>query len=322
VLAAAGIALAAFLGRLAGRGLVAPIREVADAAEHVGDTDDLGRRLVVRSDDEVGQLAQRFNAMLDRLETGRAELDASVRAQRQLVADASHELRTPITSLRTNVEVLLEEDRLDAGSRARLLDDVREQTEELGALVGDLIELARGDQPLDEPQDVRVDDLAQEAVARARRHAPGIAFVLDAEPVGMDGDPERLGRALNNLLDNAARHSPAGGTVEICVRPGAITVRDHGTGVDPRDLPHLFDRFFRGRSSRGRQGTGLGLAIVRQAAEAHGGTAEAANAEGGGARFTLRLPSRALEEEEAERSPDEGAAPERPTTEDVVPTAP
>ena len=106
----------------------------------------------------------------------------------------------------------------------------------------------------------------------------------------MDGVPERLARAINNLLDNAARHSPPGGTVELQVGPQGVEVRDHGTGVDPEDLPYVFDRFFRGRNSRGRQGSGLGLAIVRQVAEQHGGSASVANAPDGGAIFTLRLP--------------------------------
>ncbi len=142
-----GIALAVVLGRLAARRVLAPLGEVAEAAQHIGETEDLTARIRVHADDEVGQLATRFNAMLDRLESSRAALDESVRAQRQLVADASHELRTPVTSLRTNIEVLLEGGELDPEDRRRLLADVVEQSEELSALVGDLIELARGDQP-------------------------------------------------------------------------------------------------------------------------------------------------------------------------------
>lgn len=291
---AGGIALATLLARLVARRLVAPIAEVADAAAHVGETDDLGRRIAVRSSDEVGQLAARFNVMLDRLSASRDALDASARSQRRLVADASHELRTPITSLRTNIEVLLADGELDTTSRTRLLDDVREQTEELGALVSDLIELARGDEPPVERDDVRLDQLATEAVARARRHAPAQTITLAAEPVMVEGAPDRLGRALNNLLDNAARHSGSGGLVEVTVGERGIAVRDHGEGIDPEDLPHLFDRFYRGAGARGRLGSGLGLAIVRQTAEQHGGTVRAENAEGGGARFVLELPARAV----------------------------
>jgi two-component system sensor histidine kinase MprB len=286
----AGIALAAWLGRIAARRVLRPLGEVAEAAKHIGETEDLSGRIRVHADDEVGQLARRFNTMLDRLEGSRAALDHSMRAQRQLVADASHELRTPVTSLRTNIEVLLEGGELDPEDRRRLLADVVEQSEELTALVGDLIELARGDQPGPETDDVRVDGVVSESLARARRNAPGIRFEATLVPTLIDGVPDRLGRAINNLLDNAARHSPPGGTVEVRVDPKGVVVRDHGPGVDREDQPYVFDRFFRGRDSRGRQGSGLGLAIVRQVAEQHGGSVSVTNAPDGGAVFTLRLP--------------------------------
>jgi len=290
LLCAVGIALAATLGRLAASRVLAPLAEVAQAAEHIGETEDLTTRIHVRADDEVGQLATRFNAMLDRLEHSRAAVDESVRAQRQLVADASHELRTPVTSLRTNVEVLLAGGALSDEDRERLLSDVVEQSEELSALVGDLIELARGDQPIEAADDVRLDGIVEEALDRARRNAPGIEFEAQLDQVVVDGVPERLLRAVNNLLDNAARHTHQGTTVEVRVDATGLRVRDHGDGVDPQDLPHVFDRFYRGVNSRGRQGSGLGLAIVRQVAEQHGGSVTAANAPDGGAVFELRLP--------------------------------
>jgi two-component system sensor histidine kinase MprB len=285
-----GMALAAGLGRFAGRRVIAPLAEVASAAQHIGETDDLSNRIRVHSEDEVGQLAMRFNAMLDRLEGSRAALDESVRAQRQLVADASHELRTPVTSLRTNIEVLLAGDELDPEDRRRLLADVVEQSEELTALVGDLIELARGDEPGLAKEDVRLDRVAEEAVARARRNAPGTEFITQLEPISVDGVAARLERAINNLLDNATRHSPPGEPVEVIVNEDGVLVRDHGSGVDEADLPYVFDRFFRGERARGQQGSGLGLAIVRQVTEQHGGTATVANAPDGGAMFRLRLP--------------------------------
>jgi two-component system, OmpR family, sensor histidine kinase MprB len=286
-----GTALAAVLGRMASRRVLRPLGEVAEAAQHIGETEDLHSRLHVHADDEVGQLATRFNAMLDRLETSRDALDESVRAQRQLVADASHELRTPVTSLRTNIEVLLEGGELDPEDRRRLLADVVEQSEELSALVNDLIELARGDQPGAETDDVRLDRVAAESLARARRNPPGIHFEAELEPVLVDGVPERLSRAINNLLDNAARHSPPGSTIEVRVGAEGVRVRDHGTGVAEADLPYVFDRFFRGTNSRGRQGSGLGLAIVRQVTEQYGGSASVANAPDGGAIFTMALPT-------------------------------
>ncbi len=290
-LCAGGIALAFMLGRLAARRVLAPLAEVTQAAEIIGKTDDLSRRIGVHADDEVGQLATRFNAMLERLEGSRAELDESVRAQRQLVADASHELRTPVTSLRTNIEVLLVGADLDDEERKRLLTDVVEQSEELSSLVGDLIDLARGDLPADAAEDTRLDRIVSESVSRSRRNSPNITFNARLEPVIVDGIPERLGRAVNNLLDNAARHSPPGGTVEVQVDHRGVAVRDHGEGIPEQDLPHVFDRFFRGANTRGKQGSGLGLAIVRQVAEQHGGSVSAANAPDGGAIFTLSLPT-------------------------------
>jgi two-component system sensor histidine kinase MprB len=287
---ASGITLAAFLGRVAARRVLAPLAEVAQTATHIGETEDLTSRLRIHADDEVGQLATRFNAMLDRLEHSRSELDESMRAQRQLVADASHELRTPVTSLRTNIEVLLAEAELDPEDRRRLLADVVEQSEELTALVGDLIELARGDEPGFATEDVHLDHVAEEAVARARRNAPGIEFTTALQPVSVDGVAARLERAINNLLDNAARHSPPDGRVELTVDGDGVEVRDHGSGVAAEDLPYVFDRFFRGAGARGSQGSGLGLAIVRQVTEQHGGRATVTNAPDGGAVFRLHLP--------------------------------
>ena len=273
-----GIALAAALGRLAARHLVAPVVRVTEAARHIEQTEDLGRRIEVTSQDEVGELAARFNAMLDTLE-------GSIATQRQLVADASHELRTPVTSLRTNIEVLAE-NRLDGAERARLVADVQAQAEELSALVADLIELARGDQPSPAREDVRLDALVAEAVERARRHAPGVTFEAELEPVVIEGVPDRLARAVNNLLDNAACR---GRTVTVFCDSSGVRVGDDGGGIAEADLPHIFDRFYRGADARGRPGTGLGLAIVRQVAEQHGGSVRAANA-GGGALFALSLP--------------------------------
>jgi two-component system sensor histidine kinase MprB len=132
--------------------------------------------------------------------------------------------------------------------------------------------------------------VVEEALGRARRDAPGIVFEAELEPMVITGVAERLARAVGNLLDNAARHSQPGGLVEVTVDGRGVRVRDHGSGIDPADLPHVFDRFFRGANSRGRQGSGLGLAIVRQVTEQHGGSVDAANAEGGGAEFTLHLP--------------------------------
>jgi two-component system sensor histidine kinase MprB len=288
------VGLAALLARMATRRVLAPLAEVTATAQLIGETDDLSQRIDVYQDDEVGQLASRFNAMLARLESSRAQLDASVASQRQLVADASHELRTPVTSLRTNIEVLLSGAHLEDDDRDRLLTDVVEQSEELSALVSDLIEVARGDTPQETVEDTRLDRLVEEALDRARRNAPDVDFIEHVTPASVQGNPERLIRAINNLLDNAARHAGNGGPVEVTVDATGVTVRDHGGGIVEEDLPHVFDRFYRGANSRSRQGSGLGLAIVRQVAEQHGGSVTAANHEGGGAVFTLRLPTSAV----------------------------
>lgn len=285
-----GIGLAVVLGRLAAKRVLAPLADVAATAQHISETEDLSSRIRVQTDDEVGQLATRFNAMLERLEASRDALDESVRAQRQLVADASHELRTPVTSLRTNIELLLEHERLDPEERRRMLADVVGQTEELSALVGDLIDLARGDLPPDSAEDVRLDQIVGEAVHRAERNFPQIRFEARCSPVLIEGMPDRLSRAVNNLLDNAARHSSPGGLVEITADDQGVRVRDHGTGIAEADLPYVFDRFYRGAGARGTQGSGLGLSIVRQVAEQHGGSVSAENAPDGGAVFTLQLP--------------------------------
>jgi two-component system sensor histidine kinase MprB len=301
-----GMALALVLGRIAARRVLAPLSEVAETAQHVGETEDLASRIHVHADDEVGQLATRFNTMLDRLETSRDQLDESVRAQRQLVADASHELRTPVTSMRTNIELLLADQGVPEDERRRILADVLEQTEELTALIGDLIELARGDLPAGEAEDVRLDEVVEGSLERARRNFPNVRFESSLAPVVVMGVPDRLGRAVNNLLDNAARHSPPSGIVEITAGPRGVRVRDHGTGVDPEDLPYVFDRFYRGASSRGRQGSGLGLAIVRQVAIQHRGSVDVQNAPDGGAVFTLRLPVVAAGDAPADGDPSAG----------------
>jgi two-component system, OmpR family, sensor histidine kinase MprB len=287
---AGGVALAAVLGRLAAKPVLAPLSEVAATAQHISETEDLSSRIRVHADDEVGQLARRFNAMIERLQGSRAALDESVRAQRQLVADASHELRTPITSLRTNIEVLLEQgDRLTEEDRRRLLADVLEQSEELSALIGDVIELARGDLPITSAEDVRLDRIVEESLVRARRDFPHVRFESALEPMIVEGVPERLHRAINNLLDNAAHHSPRDGLVEVSVDRNGVRVRDHGNGIDEADLPYVFDRFYRGANSRHRQGSGLGLAIVRQVAVQHGGSVSVENAPDGGAVFRIHL---------------------------------
>jgi two-component system sensor histidine kinase MprB len=277
-----GIGIAAALGLVVARAALAPVRRLTTATETVRETGDLSERIDLRGQDELSRLATSFNAMLGALEE-------SSRAQRQLVADASHELRTPLTSLRTNIEVLAKERELPAGERERLLADVVEQLGEMTTLIGELIELARGSEQIYEPEDVRLDLVAAGAVERTRRNRPNVTFNTDFEESIVEGVPSTIERAIGNLLDNAAKWSPAGGQVDVAVRDGTITVRDRGPGIDEEDLPYVFDRFYRARSARGLPGSGLGLAIVRQVAEAHGGTVVAERGEGGGTVMTLHL---------------------------------
>ena len=274
-----GVGLAGGLGLLLARTTLRPVQRLTAAAEHVSRTRDLSRRIDVRERDELGRLADSFNTML-------AALEDSQRAQRQLVADASHELRTPLTSLRTNIELL---DRAPPGERRRMLADVTAQLEELGLLVGDLVELAREEQDREPAtEEVRLDRLAAAAVERARRRSPGIRFGTRLAPCVVEGVPARIDRALSNLLDNAAKWSPPGGVVEVRLdESGELTVRDHGPGIDAADLPHIFDRFYRSPAARGTPGSGLGLAIVRQVAESHGGSVSAES--NGGALLRLKL---------------------------------
>jgi two-component system sensor histidine kinase MprB len=282
LIAAGGIAVAGGLGLLVSRAALAPVRRLTTATEKVTETGDLSERIDARGQDELSRLAVSFNTMLGALED-------STRKQRQLVADASHELRTPLTSLRTNIEVLASGRRLPAAERKRLLSDVVEQLTEMTTLIAELIELARAGQQPAEPEDVRLDLLAGDAVERARRNRPEVTFNTQLEESLVSGVPETIERAVANLLDNAAKWSPPGGQVDVSVNNGMVSVRDRGPGIDEEDLPYVFDRFYRARSARGMPGSGLGLAIVRQVAEAHGGDVVAERAEGGGTRMTLRL---------------------------------
>jgi two-component system sensor histidine kinase MprB len=283
IVAAGGIALAAGLGALVAREALRPVRKLTDAAEHVAETYDLSSRIEVSGSDELNRLAASFNTML-------AALEQSVAAQRQLVADASHELRTPLTSLRTNFEVLMRSGDLPEASRARLVQDVHHQFDEMAALVGDIVELARDGETGGEPDDVRLDVLVADAVERADRNARDVSFRLTARPTLVRGVPARLDRAVTNLLDNAAKWSPPGGEVDVDVADGAVGVRDHGPGVAEDDLPFIFDRFYRSAEARSMPGSGLGLAIVRQVAETHGGHVSVQRPEDGGTRFVLAVP--------------------------------
>jgi len=282
-IALAGIGLAVALGLLVARSVLVPVRRLTRAAEEVSETRDLSRRIDDGGSDELARLASTFNTML-------AALEDSARAQRQLVSDASHELRTPLTSLRTNIEVLTRTDTLPPGEREQLLRDVTEQLTEMTALIAELVELARGEQAPAEPEDVRLDLVAAAAIERTRRNRPGVAINAALDESVVRGVPSTIERAISNLLDNAAKWSPATMEIDVVVADGEVVVRDRGPGIAAADLPFVFDRFYRAENARSMPGSGLGLAIVRQVAEAHGGTVTAEPADGGGTRMRLRLP--------------------------------
>jgi two-component system, OmpR family, sensor histidine kinase MprB len=278
-----GIGVAVLLGLLVTRAALAPVRRLTDAAEHVAATRDLRSRITLRGQDELSRLALTFNGMMGALEQ-------AAQAQRQLIADASHELRTPLTSLRTNIQVLRMRFPPQSDDDVRLLDDVVEQIDEMSALISNLVALARGDEQRTVTEDVDFRELVAEAVERATYHYPEVEFKTDLEDSTIVGDRLLLQRAMQNLLDNAAKWSPSGSTVEVSLHGHELAVRDHGPGIDPKDLPHIFDRFYRATDARSRPGSGLGLAIVKQAIEAHAGTVTAEPADGGGTRFRANVP--------------------------------
>jgi two-component system, OmpR family, sensor histidine kinase MprB len=308
VIGGAGILLAVLFGLLVARTALAPIRKFTRQTESIAHNPERieHERLDVTGSDEIARLATTFNETLDALEL-------SVQSQRNLVADASHELRTPIATIRANLQLMREEELLSPEDRAALREDVIEELDELTALVADVVELARGSKPSGEPGDVRLDAIVRDALERARRRAPGLDFHQVVEPTLVRGEPDRISRAVTNLLDNAAKWSPEGGVVEVTVHGGVVTVRDHGPGFKEEDLPYVFDRFHRAKDARSKPGSGLGLAIVRQAAEAHDGFVEATNAPGGGAVLRVGFgPPLELEEVPAEAGSAVGGPSARP----------
>ena len=205
VVGASGVALGAGLGAIVARTALAPVERFTRRTEELAADPDPSERIEVTGDDELARLAGSFNSTLDALER-------SVEAQRGLVADASHELRTPIASLRANIQTLEDADRLPEGERAALRADIVQELDELTALVADIVELARGAKPGEALDDVRVDEIAGAVVTRARARAgERVEFNAELEPTLVRGEPERIQRAISNLVDNAVKWSPPGG---------------------------------------------------------------------------------------------------------------
>ncbi len=279
------------------RMILRPVRDLAVAAEHVEQTAELDPRIPVQNDDELGDLTRHFNGMLDRLEGYRSDLERSIADQRNLVADASHELRTPVTSLRMNAELLLDHhDALPEDERREVLAAVRDQSQVLANLVTDLIELARGEQPDDRSvEPVELEAVVTACLEHAERDHRDVRFHPHLSAATVRGRADRLARAITNLLNNAALHGARGdGEVDVSIEidgtDAVLRVADHGPGVPEAERERVFDRFRRGDDARSRPGSGLGLAIVRQVAVSHGGTVTVEATPGGGATFVLRLP--------------------------------
>jgi two-component system sensor histidine kinase MprB len=306
----AGIGVAGTAGLWIGRTALRPVQRLTVATEYIARTGDL-RQIEVTGSDELARLTNSFNTML-------FALARSQDYQKRLVADAGHELRTPLTSIRTNLDLLAQataepdNPRLSAQDRVDLMFDVRAQMEELSVLIADLVELSRDEHPAHAIEEVDFAEIVERAVQRVQRRAPSVVYAVDLEPWILNGEPGALERMVTNLLDNAAKWSPPGGTVSARLRDGALQVADQGPGIAEEDLSHVFERFYRSPEARTMPGSGLGLAIVRQVAENHGGHVAAARAPGGGALLGVWLPGAAAAFPEPGRS----------AADDVVGTAP
>lgn len=288
-LAATGLALV--LGILLTRALTRPVQELTDATRAVA-AGELGREVEIRSHDEIGELAASFNRMSRDLAQARD-------LRRQLTADVAHELRTPLTLILGHAEAL-SEGVLPANPKN--LRMIHEEAERLSRLVEDLRLLSRaeaGDLPLSLTP-THPGALAEKVVAKhqalAAQHGVTLSLELDRPLPQIQADPDRLTQVLDNLLDNAIRHTPSSGDVEVSVLgadgKARFEVRDSGSGIATNDLPRVFERFYRSDAARSRDrgGSGLGLAIAKSIVMAHGGDIGAANLERGGALFWFEIP--------------------------------
>ena len=297
-LAAVGaILLAAVLGLVMGSRLAYPLQRLSESAAQMG-AGNLAARSGIRSRDEIGELAREFNLMAERLQASFAELGAERDALRRFIADASHELRTPITALKNFNQLLLGPASGDPPAQEEFLQESQVQIDRLEWITQNLLNLSRMDAGLVQLDYEECDagELIQSAVAPFKALAAGrgidLRAVLPEQPVSLTCDRGRMVLVLSNLLDNALKYSPAGSQVAIYTSRAAGKVRfwveDGGPGLIEADLPHIFERFYRGRNAVGA-GSGLGLSIVSSFVQAHAGQVWAENCAEGGARFTVEL---------------------------------
>jgi two-component system sensor histidine kinase BaeS len=276
------------------------LQGVQAATERLG-AGDLTARAPDHGSDEVATLARSFNQMADELATRARALEASDRTRRQLMADVSHELMTPLTAMRGYIETLtMPEVPLDAQTRQRYMGIITDETHRLEQIIGDLLDLARlegGGMTLRHDR-ADIEQIFNRVAERHERELSDRQIQMitrvDAAAKSIIGDADRLEQALQNLAANALRHAPDAGQIRLTAeRAGnqvVLTVRDNGAGVPTEHLPHIFDRFYKADASRkAAGGSGLGLSIVKAIIERHGGTVAARN--DGGAVFELRLPS-------------------------------
>jgi len=277
--------LATVLAWAAAGRILQPLRDLTEAARAITDTD-FSQRIEVEGDDEIAELAVTFNAMLDRL-------DDAFASQRRFIDDAGHELRTPITVIRGNLEVMGDEPE----DREETVKVVTDELDRMSRIVDDLLDLAKAEQPdFIQPGPIDLDEFIRELVGKATALEERPWHVERAEPGQFRADRHRLNQAMMNLARNAVEHTPGGTPVHIGGEIGgsavALWVRDEGPGIEEQDRQRIFERFSRAESASGRtEGAGLGLAIVSAIAEAHGGTVSVDTPPQGGARFTLTIPS-------------------------------
>ncbi|MGP9019529.1 sensor histidine kinase [Streptomyces sp. BR1] len=284
-----GVIGAGAAGLWVARAGLRPVDQLTDTVEHVARTEDLTVRIPAEGEDEIARLSRSFNAMT-------AALASSRDRQAQLIADAGHELRTPLTSLRTNIELLARSDEtgrvIPPADRKALMVSVKAQMSELASLIGDLQELSRPDAVREGPLEVvGFHDITRIALDRARLRGPELTITAELAPWYVRAEPAKLERAVVNVLDNAVKFSPPGGTITVVLDRGVLSVRDQGPGIPADELPHVFERFWRSQSARSLPGSGLGLSIVARTVEHAGGTIALGPApDGPGTVATIRLP--------------------------------
>jgi two-component system sensor histidine kinase MprB len=277
-----GVAGAALIGFVVAGRVVRPVRRLTEAATRVADTQDVDQPIDINRNDEFGQLASSFNEMLTALSLSREQ-------QHRLVTDASHELRTPITSLRTNLEYMQRNSSIEDDERQQVLDDVLFELDQLTGLVTELVDLATDQHQMDEAERIELDELVDAVVQRhSRRTSSQIEY--SANSCQIVAAPALIERAVSNMIDNALKWSPPNSAIQVRVESGSIIVSDNGPGIPVEEHERVFERFYRTEAARSLPGSGLGLSIVRHVAESFGGHARIVDRVESGTTIELSFP--------------------------------